>query len=193
MGLGIIQECRREWMLSHELYSWDEIVELAMEAPEFGSIIDIDYRQFYNRGNMVAKIQGYCRGTGQKVPETVGEISRCVYESMALKYRFAIETLEQIKGEKLDSLNIIGGGIQNKLLNQMASNATGIPVITGPVNGAVLGNILMQAVALGEIQGIDQIRDIVQRSVLTESYEPQNTQVWQDAYGKLLEYQTMIN
>jgi len=135
---------------------------------------------------MVAKIQAFCRKSGQPVPETPGQIARCIYESLALKYRWALERLEEIKGQRLDSLNIVGGGIQNKLLNQMVADSLDRPVITGPIEGAAMGNLLSQAMALGEIKDIDELRQVVRNSEAVETYTPNHTADWEKAYEKLL-------
>ena len=186
MGLWLIQECRRDWTKAGTKYSWDEIVEMSKAAEPLRSIIDPDYGPFFAGGNMAGKIQEFCRKTGQPVPETPGEIARCIYESLALKYRWALERLEEIKGAKLDALNIVGGGIQNKLLNQMVADSINRPVVTGPIEGAAIGNLLMQAVALGELKDIDEVRQVVRNSEPVETYEPHHTQAWEDAYGRLL-------
>lgn len=192
MGLWLIQECRRDWIKSGNKYSWDEIVEMAKAAEPLRSIIDCNYGPFFSAGHMEEKIQDYCRKTGQPVPETPGQIARCIYESLALKYRWALERLEEIKGAKLDALNIVGGGIQNKLLNQMAADAINRPVVTGPIEGAAIGNLLMQAVALGELKNIDEVRQVVRNSETVVTYEPHHTQAWEDAYGRLLHYSEMV-
>jgi sugar (pentulose or hexulose) kinase len=141
---------------------------------------------FFEPGGMPNKIRAYCADTGQPVPESIGEIARCVYESLALKYRWALERLEEIKGGRIHTLNIVGGGIQNKLLNQMAADATGRRVVTGPVEGAAMGNILMQAAALGELKGIGELRQVVRASVETQEYLPKRTPAWEDAYERLM-------
>ena len=190
MGLWLIQECRREWMAAGNRYSWNDIVDMARKAEPLRSIVDPDYGPFFAGGNMVEQIQDYCRKTKQPIPETVGQVARCIYESLALKYRWALERLEEIKGAKLDALNIVGGGIQNKLLNQMAADSIDRPVVTGPIEGAAIGNLLMQAVALGELKTIDEVRQVVRNSETVETYEPHHTQAWEDAYGRLLQYMT---
>ena len=134
---------------------------------------------------MVEKIQTLCRETNQPVPETVGQIARCIYESLALKYRWALERLEEIKGQRIDTLNIVGGGCQNKLLNQFAADSLNRPVITGPIEGAAIGNLLAQAMALGDIQTMDELRDVVRRSEAVNTYEPHHTPEWEAAYAKL--------
>ena len=186
MGLWLIQECRRDWAKKGTLYSWNEIVEEAKKVQPLRSIIDPDCGDFFVGGNMVEKIRNFCRTHGQPVPETVGEIARCIYESLALKYRWALERLEEIKGQKIDTLNIVGGGIQNKLLNQMVADSINRPVITGPVEGAAIGNLLSQAMALGEIKDMEQLRQVVRNSEAVEEYTPNHTADWDEAYAKLL-------
>ena len=184
-GLWIIQECRREWRRDGKDLTWDAIVSEASFVKPLRSVIDTDAPEFYGGGNMVEKIRGYCAASGQPVPDSVGEVARCVYESLALKYRLAVEGLEKIKGERIDSLNIVGGGIQNRLLNQMAADALDRVVVTGPTEGAAMGNLLTQALALGDIANIGELREVVRASEHVETWEPQHTQAWEDAYGRL--------
>jgi len=186
MGLWLIQECRREWSQRGNIHTWDEIVELASCSEAFRSIIDPDYADFFSPGNMIEKIQKFCLDTYQPIPITIGHIARCIYESLALKYRWAVERLENIKGVPIDSLNIVGGGSQNKLLNQMAADATKRIVIAGPTEGACIGNLLMQAIALGELSTLEDLRDVVKRSFSPDIYEPRNTSGWDDSYHRLI-------
>ncbi len=186
MGLWLIQECRREWQRQGMQLSWNDIVAAAETAAPFRSVIDTDYGEFFAAGDMPGKIARYCRKTGQPVPASVGEIARCIYESLALKYRFALEGLERMKGARIGSLNITGGGIQNKLLNQMTADSIGRPVITGPVEGAALGNILQQAIAMGKLSNIAEAREVVRRSISLDTYEPCRTAAWDDAYARML-------
>ncbi len=186
MGLWLIQECRRDWIKAGTKYSWDEIVQEAKKAEPLRTIINPDHGEFFAGGNMVAKIQKFCAEHGEPVPETVGQIARCIYESLALKYRWALERLEEIKGQPIDTLNIVGGGIQNKLLNQMVADSINRPVITGPVEGAAIGNLLAQAMALGEIKDLTELRQVVRNSEAVETYQPNHTQAWEDAYQRLL-------
>ena len=185
IGLWIVQECRRDWLKEGRDLSWDDIVAEAVNAAPLRSIIDTDAQEFYAGGGMAGKVQDYCARTGQPVPETVGEIARCAYESLALKYRKALEGLERMKGEPIASLNIVGGGIQNKLLNQMAADATGRPVVTGPIEGAAMGNLLTQAMALGDIPDLAALRQVVRENVEVETYTPNHTPAWEQAYRKL--------
>lgn len=187
MGLWLVQECRREWARRDGFtMDWEDIKAQAMRAPSLQSIIDPDYPDFYKAGDMPGRIRQYCSLTGQPQPETVGEFARCVYESLALKYRWAVDRLSEMKGRPIKSLNITGGGIQNLQLNQMAADSTGLVTTVGPIEGASMGNALLQAVALGEIKDLNEARQVLRASVETRVYEPRHTQAWDDAYGKLL-------
>ncbi len=186
MGLWIIQECKREWDRQGQVYSYGEIADMASTATPFQAFIDPDNDIFYNPGDMPRKIQQFCKDTGQKVPETKAEIIRCVFESLAMKYRWSMEKLEEITGNKLDSLHIVGGGSQNKLLNQLTANAIARPVICGPVEATATGNLMVQAMALGEVANLREIRQVVKNSFPTEDYMPEDTHEWDNAYGDYL-------
>ena len=173
VGMWIIQECRRDWIKNGINISWDGVVQEAQKAEPLRSIINPDAPEFYAGGNMEKKIQDFCRRTNQPVPETIGQVARCVYESLALKYRNALEGLEKMKGERIDSLNIVGGPINRK-------------VVTGPIEGAAMGNLLTQAMALGDIANLDQLRQVVRNSEAVTTWEPHHTQQWEEAYQKLL-------
>lgn len=186
MGLWLVQECRRDWQKQGNSYSYDEIDAQAKTSKGLVSIIDTDDASFYAAGNMQKKIQQYCERTNQPVPQSVGEVARTIYDSLALKYRFALETLEAYRGGRIDQLNIVGGGTKNKLMNQLAADATGRTVVAGPVESACVGNLLMQAVALGELKNVEEARAVVRASFTTETYESHRSQAWEDAYAKLL-------
>lgn len=186
MGLWIIQECRRDWAKQGQEYSWDAIVKKAREATPFQCVLDPDHPDFFLAGDMPEKIRAYCKRTGQHQPQTVGEIARCVYESLALKYRWAVTRLGEMRGQPLSTLNIVGGGIQNELLNQMAADSTGLYTTVGPIEGAALGNTLMQAIAMGEIKDLKEARQVVRASVQTRVYEPRHDAAWDAAYQKML-------
>lgn len=186
MGLWLIQECRREWTGQGQSLTWDEIVAQARQAPALRSIVDPDDPPFFEAGDMPGKLRAHCRRTHQPEPQSIGEIARCVYESLALKYRWALERLGTMRGRPITSLNITGGGIQNRLLNQMAADATGLPTTVGPIEGAALGNMLMQALALGLVKDHAEARELGRASVETEVYEPRRSAAWEDAYGRLL-------
>ena len=188
VGMWIVQECRRDWNKQGKNLSWDDIVVEARAAEPLRSIIDTDAPEFYAGGNMEQKIQELCRKTGQPVPETVGQVARCIYESLALKYRYALEGLERMKGEKIDSLNIVGGGINNRFLNQLVADSLDREVVTGPVEGAAIGNLLTQAMALGDIKNLEELRQVVRNSESVETWTPKHTPQWDEAYNKLLTY-----
>ena len=186
IGMWIIQECRRDWIKGGVNISWDEVVAEAQKAEPLRSIIDPDAPEFYAGGNMEKKIQDFCRRTGQPVPETIGQVARCVYESLALKYRHALEGLEKMKGQRIDSLNIVGGPINNRFLDQLIADSLDRKVVTGPIEGAAMGNLLTQAMALGDIADLDGIRQVVRNSETVETWNPHHTQAWEDAYQRLL-------
>ena len=188
IGMWIIQECRRDWIKNGNDISWDDVVKEARNAEPLRSIIDPDSPEFYDGGNMEQKIQDFCRRTGQPVPETVGQVARCVYESLALKYRHALEGLEKMKGQRIDSLNIVGGPINNRFLDQLIADSLDRKVITGPVEGAAIGNLLTQAMALGDIENLDQLRQVVRNSETVEVWQPNHTDAWEEAYQKLLSF-----
>ena len=188
MGLWIINECKREWDRRSDAVGFAELVEMAMAAPAFKAIIDVDDPRFLTPGDMPARIQEYCRETGQAVPQGRGEISRVIYEGLALKYRWAIERLEQdMLGHPIKSLNIVGGGAKNVLLNKFTAEAIKRPVIAGPSEGTVIGNLLMQAMALGAIDDIWALRRVVEASFPTETFEPETDgAAWDAAYERYL-------
>ena len=188
VGMWIVQECRRDWIKAGNKISWDEIVNQAKQAEPLRSIINTDAPEFYVGGNMEKKIQDFCRNTNQPVPETVGEVARCIYESLALKYRYALERLEKMKGQRIDSLNIVGGAINNKFLDQLVADALDREVVTGPVEGAAIGNLLTQAMAMGDIANIDELRQVVRNSEAVETWHPNHTPAWEEAYQKLLTF-----
>ena len=188
IGMWIIQECRRDWLKNGLDISWDGVVFEAQKAEPLRSIIDPDAPEFYAGGNMEKKIQEFCRRTGQPVPETIGQVARCVYESLALKYRHALEGLEKMKGQRIDSLNIVGGPINNRFLDQLIADSLDREVVTGPIEGAAMGNLLTQAMALGDIADLDQLRQVVRSSENVESWMPNHTEEWEDAYQKLLKF-----
>ena len=183
-GLWLIQECRRSWA-ADRLLSWDEIVLEAGKAEPLRSIVDTDAPEFFSAGDMPQKLAAYCRATGQPEPDSIGRIARCIYESLALKYRWAMDMLERLCGRRLDRLYIVGGGVQNRFLNQLVANALDRPVFTGPVEAAAAGNLLVQAMALGEVKDIVHLRRIVKNSFSVEAYQPCHSQVWDEAYQRL--------
>ena len=151
-GLWLVQECRRTWAAHGEEFSYADLTEMAARSQPLISIIDTDHPDFLKPGDMATRIAAFCRRTGQPVPEDKGAVVRCILESMALKYRHVLQCLEEIQGRTLGPVHIIGGGTQNRLLCQLTADATGRPVIAGPVEATATGNLLMQALALGHLR-----------------------------------------
>ncbi|MCU0500745.1 MAG: rhamnulokinase [Anaerolineae bacterium] len=183
-GLWIIQECRRTWAAEGQALSWDDIVRHAMIARPFIAQIDVDAHDFLAPGDMPARIREYCRRTGQTVPEGVGPIARVVYESLALKYRRVLEMMETLVGHRIGVLHIVGGGAQNRLLNQLTADAIGQPVVAGPFEATAVGNLLLQLLATGAIGSLAEGRALVRRSFDTETYQPTDATAWNDAYAR---------
>jgi rhamnulokinase len=190
MGLWLLQQCRKEWSSSTQ-YSYDDLMRLADEARPFRSLIDPDYSDFFNPTSMQEAIRLYCGKTGQLVPEKPAEFVRCILESLALKYRTTLEQLRLLTGRKIARVHIIGGGSQNRLLCQYAANAMGVPVVAGPVEATAIGNILMQAHALGHVGSLAEIRSIVAQSFQPVRYEPKDQEVWTSAYVRFDTFASM--
>jgi len=184
MGLWIIQETRRQWEREGEELSFSEIVDLAMEAKPFKGFIDPDDDLFATAGNMPKRINEYLSVTGQPVCETKGEIARCIFESLAMKYRHTLEGLEAVFGKKIKRINIIGGGIQNELLCQYTANASGLKTVTGPVEATAIGNLLVQFMAQGRIKDLKHARQVVANSFPVKVYQPENPAGWNQYYQK---------
>lgn len=185
MGLWLVQECRRTWLHEGDELTYDEITRLASEAKPFLAVIDPDHISFLHAGDMPARIQKYCADTDQSVPQTKGEIIRVALESIALKYRWVLERLEELSGKHLDPIHIIGGGTKNRLLNQFTADVTGRTVITGPVEATAIGNVLMQAIGLKHLNSLAEAREVVRASFEPEVYEPKRSEIWDDAYARL--------
>jgi rhamnulokinase len=185
MGLWIIQECKRIWAHQGEDLSYDEITRLAMEAKPFLAVINPDNHRFFHPGDMPERIRTYCADTNQPVPQTKGQILRVALESLALKYRLVLERLEELIGRRLDPIHIIGGGTKNRLLNQFTADATNRVVVTGPVEATAIGNVLMQAIGLEQIDSLPNARAIVRASFEVEEYYPVSNAGWDESYSKL--------
>jgi rhamnulokinase len=185
MGLWLVQECRREWMRQGEEMSFDALTQLAGESEAFMAVIDPDDDRFLHPGDMPSRIQKFCVETNQRVPQTKGQIIRVALESIALKYRLVLERLEELTGKHLDPLHIIGGGTQNRLLNQFTADAVDRVVVTGPVEATAIGNILVQAIGMKHLSSLEEAREVVRLSFEPEIYEPQRSADWDEAYTRL--------
>jgi sugar (pentulose or hexulose) kinase len=184
MGLWIIQECRRIWENEGDSMSFDQMVKLAESAKPFTCLIDPDNLVFATPGNMPQRIQEFCQKTGQPVPTDKGQIIRCVYESLALRYRHTMNGLEEIVGYSLPTLHIVGGGSKNNLLNQFTADALNRPVICGPTEATAIGNVMIQAKALGLVKDRFEIRQIIRNSFSLSTFEPKNPKLWDDAFQR---------
>lgn len=184
MGLWIYQECKRQWDNSGEAVSFDELEAGAAGAEPFYAFIDVNDDSFYHQGDMPGKVREYCRRTGQKAPGTKPQIVRCIMESLALKYRTALEGLEKIAGYTIPVLHVVGGGCRNTILSQYTANAIARPVIAGPVEATATGNFIAQLIALGEVKNLEEGRAIVRSSFAVTEYAPQDTEAWDEAYGR---------
>jgi rhamnulokinase len=187
MGLWILQECRRTWARHGEEISYDEITRMAEQAKPFQFIIDPDFSGFLHPEDMPEQIREYCRNSGQPVLEDKGGLIRSILESIAFKYRWVLERLEEITATRFERVHIIGGGTQNRLLNQFTADATQRTCLTGPVEATALGNVLMQGIALGQIDSLEHARNLVRTSFPPSIYQPGQSQAWDQAYGRLLE------
>lgn len=185
MGLWLVQECRRTWAHAGQDLSYAEMAARAEQAEPFRSIVNPDDDSFFKAGDIPVRIQEYCRRTGQPVPDSEGAILRCVFESLACRSRWVLEKLEEMLGRRLEPIHIVGGGSQNRLLNQLTADATNRTVVAGPVEAAALGNTLMQAIAIGQFDSLDQVRAAVRNSLKPESFAPRASQEWDTAYAKL--------
>jgi rhamnulokinase len=186
-GLWLVQECRRTWAAQGQNLSYDDITALASAARPFVAVLNPDHDDFMKPCDMPSYIRAYCQRTGQTVPATQGEVLRTALESLALKYRWVLERMEEMTGRHYNTVHIVGGGTKNHLLSQFTADATGRTVVTGPVEATAMGNIMVQAMALGHIGSLAEGRAIVHNSSEMLTYEPRRTAAWDDAYGKLLD------
>lgn len=186
MGLWIIQCCKKQWDRESAM-GWDEISALAEKAPAFRSFIDVNDRLFFDGDNMVRKIQRFCEETGQPVPQSTGEIARTVYQSLAMSYRETFQGLESLKGKRIDTLHIVGGGAQNSLLNRFTADATNRTVLAGPYEATAAGNLVMQLIAAGELGDIGDGRQLIGDSFEVARYEPEDADTWAEEYERYLE------
>ena len=166
MGLWMIQCVRREY---NKKYSWGDFVTLSKEVKDFDSIVDVNDNSFLAPASMIEAIKDYCRKTGQKVPETPGEIALCVYDSLAVCYKRAVETIERVTGYKFDTIHIVGGGCQNAYLNELTAKRTGRRVVAGPVEATAIGNALSQLLYDGAVKNINEAKELVKVSFDTET------------------------
>jgi rhamnulokinase len=186
-GLWLEQELLKEWRMKGSVLSYDELYEAAEKAPPFRSLIDPNDPIFHDPGEMTPRINGYCSQTGQESPMSIGEHIRCVYESLALNYRYAFGQLDEIVGVRPPVIHVIGGGSLNRVLNQMTADSIGVQVVTGPVEATALGNAIVQLVSLGELGGVSEAREVLSESLEMQVYSGRKTGGWDEAYKRFTE------
>lgn len=184
VGLWLIQECRRQWARDGKEYSFIDLTNMAREAPSMRCFVDPDDTDFTAPGNMPRKIREYCRRTGQAVPVSDGEIARCVYESLALKYRAALGEIETCTGKRYSRLHVVGGGAQDSLLCSLTASACGRQVVAGPIEATVLGNVIVQLITLGVVPDIAAARRVIAESYPLATYECGDGTEWETANGR---------
>ncbi len=184
VGLWLLQECRRTWTRAGQEYNYGTLATEAEHAAPFRSLINPNDARFLKPDEMPEKIAAYCRETSQPTPETPGQFTRCIYESLALLYRRTLDEIVSVTGRRIARLHIVGGGSQSALLNQFAANATGRTVLAGPVEATALGNLLIQAIALGHLGSLADLRQTVAASSVITEYLPQESGVWQEAFAR---------
>jgi rhamnulokinase len=181
-GLWLIQECKSLWEQKGMKLTWEQIEKEAANTQPFQFFVNIDDPIFLNPPDMVKTIQNYCKRKNNKIPKTIGEISRAIFEGLAFRYRYIFKKLEEQIEKKIKIVYILGGGSQNSLLNQLASNSLNIPIKTGPKEATAIGNILVQAMGLGKIESVSELRSIVRNSFEIQDYFPKDVDDWNNAY-----------
>ena len=187
MGLWIVQQCRDFWRRSGQEFTYADLDRAAQDAEPFCCYLDPDDELFAAAEDMPGAIRRFCRETGQTPPSSVGEHIRCVLEGLALKYRMVLDEIEEIRGRAYSTIHVVGGGAQNELLCAFTANATGRRVLAGPTEATAIGNIGVQAIALGELSGVGELRDVVRSSFACAEYSPSQTVEWDEAYGRFKE------
>jgi rhamnulokinase len=183
-GLWLVQECKRTWDLAGNVQDFSSLTDKARTSTPLVSFVDPDDAAFVPPGDMPSRLRNFCKRTGQTVPESEGAIIRCALESLALKSRYVYDQLQVVLGRAFNTIHIVGGGSQNTLLCQLTANATGCEVHAGPIEATAMGNILVQAMAQGEIGSLDEARQVVRNSTEIVSYTPTDQAAWNEAYGR---------
>lgn len=184
-GMWVLQECQRHWQQAGKTYSWQELLTQATHAPPFTSLVRLGAETFLNPPDMPAALRDACQQSGQVVPDSVGALTRCCLESLALEYKQVLMELEYVSNRTFNAIRIVGGGSQNTLLCQLTANACQLPVVAGPVEAAALGNIMLQAIATGHIGSLAQGRQVIAASARQVVYEPKrDAEAWDEAFSR---------
>ncbi len=186
-GLWLVQECRRVWNQGGKNWDWEDLNGLTERAPLLAAFVNPDAAEFLAPTDMPAAIRDFVQRTGGRVPSSEGEVLRCALDSIAMKFRHVLEMCESLVGRRLETIHIVGGGTKNRILCQAAADACGRRVLAGPVEATAIGNIMMQAVAAGEVADIAQAREVIRNSFPLEEYVPRHAAAWDEAYPRFLE------
>ena len=184
MGLWLVQQCKRAFDTRGRKYEYAQLAQMAAKAPALRSIVNPDDARFLNPPDMPKAIQDFCRETKQRVPKTEGELVRCAYESLALKYREVLGWLEELTGNSMEVIHIVGGGSKSAILNQFTADACQRPVITGPVEATAMGNLLVQVRASGELSSLAEMREVIRKSSDVATCRPGKPAAWEDASAR---------
>ena len=184
MGLWLVQQCKRAFDARGRKYEYAQLAQMAAKAPALRSIVNPDDSRFLNPPDMPKAIQDFCRETKQPVPKTEGELVRCAYESLALKYREVLGWREELTGNRIEVFHVVGGGSKSAILNQFTADACQRPVITGPVEATALGNLLVQVRASGELSSLAEMRDVIRKSSEVATCQPGKSTAWEDASAR---------
>ena len=182
MGLWLIQQSRQYWLKSGEEVTFNMLENEALEAQPFKCFIDPDDTMFELTGNLPKRVQEFCENSNQYVPTTRGEIMRCIYQSLALKYRYSFDCLKELTGKNYQQIHMLGGGIKDTLLCRMTANSTNVQVKAGPVEATVMGNIAVQYIGLKDIKDVKSAREVIKNTIELKTYEPIQADEWNEAY-----------
>jgi rhamnulokinase len=184
-GMWLLEQCRKEWEAEGRPYTYPEITQMSESVAGFQRLIDPDDPAFAHPESMTKAIAGYCQRMGGQAPQTDAELVRCIFDSLALKYKYVFNCLQEVAPFKIERLHVIGGGSQNELLNRMTADAIGIPVVAGPSEATAIGNAMMQAKGVGRVGSLSEMRAVVRNSFPAAIFHPQQTAVWEKAYEKI--------
>jgi len=185
-GLWLLQECRNQWQREGKSYTWAELLQEARQAKPHAAFVDPDHSAFLCPSNMPEAIRSFCKSAGQPEPSEVGPLVRCCLESMALKYRYVLESMEKLTGSTFKTIRIVGGGSQNHLLSQLAADACQRTVVSGPAEATALGNLMVQAIATGHLNDIASGRKAIASSSDPQEFQPSGDARWEEAYRRFL-------
>jgi rhamnulokinase len=186
-GMWLLESCRKEWEVAGHHWSYPDLIEKSKQAAPFASLINPDAAAFANPVSMTEAIQHYCKATDQKIPQSEGEFTRCIFDSLALRYKQVFGFLQGFSSAPIQCLHVIGGGSQNALLNQFTANALGVEVVAGPAEATAIGNIFLQARAAGLVDSLSEMRSLIKKSLPLSTFTPEESHIWDEAYCRYLQ------